>query len=86
MSHTASPAKRIDVLLNTLVGERYVRRPLLSELVDELTRMNERPEAVRAGKALIARIDSGVDEVDYEHDLERVIELTCPEWYRLAAE
>jgi len=86
MPKTLPPVKRIDVLVNTLVGERYARRPLLSELLDELSQTNDRPEAIVAGRALLAKLDSGIDELEYEESMGRIVELTCPEWFALAAE
>ncbi|HZU84413.1 MAG TPA: hypothetical protein VE987_15895 [Polyangiaceae bacterium] len=72
------PARRIQLLLNTLRGERYVRRPLLSELLEELTLSQAHPDAVRAGRALLERLEAGIDEIEYERRIQGMIELTRP--------
>jgi hypothetical protein len=76
MTKTVPRSKRIELLLNTLLGERYARRPLLAELVEELAIETAGSEAVRAGRALLERLDAGIDEVEFDGCVEELIALT----------
>jgi hypothetical protein len=75
MTHTVPRSRRIELLLNTLASERYARRPLLAELIEELSTDPEHPEAVRAGRALLERLASDMDEREYGRRIEQLIEL-----------
>jgi hypothetical protein len=77
MTKTIPSAKRIRLLLNTLAGERYVRRPLLAELVDELTVAQKNPEAAQAGRVLLERLEAGIDECEYQRRIGRIFELAA---------
>ena len=68
-------AKRIDLLLQTALTERHLRRPLLAELVDELVDAGQYPEAAQAGRALLAQLDAGIDAAEYVRLLGQMIEL-----------
>jgi hypothetical protein len=76
MTKTAPRSRRIELLLNTLVGERYARRSLLAELVEELATETDGSEAVRAGRALLERLDAGMDEVEFDGCVEELIAMT----------
>lgn len=77
MTKTAPRSRRIELLLNTLLGERYARRSLLAELVEELaTETAGAEEAVRAGRALLERLDAGMDEVEFDGCVEELIAMT----------
>ena len=73
----AMPAdRRVQLLLNTLRGERYVRRSLLWELVDELAAGQDCADAGMAVRALLEKLESGIDEREYEARIARIYELT----------
>jgi hypothetical protein len=76
MTKTIPPARRIQLLLNTLLGEKYVRRSLLREVVDELALGDDHADAVSAGRALLERLESGIDQGEYETKIARLCELT----------
>jgi hypothetical protein len=76
MTKTAPRSKRIELLLNTLLGERYARRSLLAELVEELATETDGSEAVRASRALLERLDAGMDEVEFDGCVEELIAMT----------
>jgi hypothetical protein len=77
MTKTVPRSRRIELLLNTLLGERYARRPLLAELVEELaTETAGSEEAVRASRALLERLDEGMDEVEFDGCVEELIAMT----------
>jgi hypothetical protein len=78
MTKAIPAARRIQLLLNTLLGERYIRRSLLLELVDELTDGDGHADAMLAGRALLERLESGLDEGEYEARISRIYELTAP--------
>jgi hypothetical protein len=50
MTHSFSPSRRVELLLNTLLDERHARRALLGELIDELEASNQ--EAARVARSL----------------------------------
>jgi len=76
MTKTVPRSRRIELLLNTLLGERYARRPLLAELVEELASETDGSDAVRAGRALLERLDEGIDEVEFDGCVEELIAMT----------
>jgi hypothetical protein len=77
MTKTVPRSRRIELLLNTLLGERYARRPLLAELVEELAMVAPgSDDAVRAGRALLDRLDDGIDEVEFDDCIEELIAMT----------
>jgi hypothetical protein len=76
MTKTVPRSRRIELLLNTLLGERYARRPLLAELVEELATETAGSEAFRAGRALLERLDAGIDEVEFDGCVEELIAMT----------
>jgi hypothetical protein len=85
MPPTTQPLKRIELLLNTLRAERYVRRALLTELVDELDDSAAYAEAARAARALLERLER-LDEAQYERGIASVWDLAVvpPSGVRLA--
>ncbi len=77
MTNSIPLDRRVRVLLNTLAVERYMRRPLLNELVDELTLADAHPDVVQAGRALLERLKVGVDEAEYQRRIGSMLELTA---------
>jgi hypothetical protein len=75
MTSAIPPTKRIQVLFNTLTAERYARRALLTELVDELASTHEYGNAVSAGRALLERLDVGINDREYEQAIASLAEL-----------
>jgi hypothetical protein len=76
MMKSVPPSRRIELLLNTLLAERYARRPLLAEVVEELATEVGASDAVRVGRALLERLDSGIDEREFEGEVELLIAMT----------
>jgi hypothetical protein len=76
MMKSVPPSRRIELLLNTLLAERYARRPLLAEVVEELAMETGPSEAVRVGRELLERLDSGIDEREFEGCVEKLIAMT----------
>jgi hypothetical protein len=76
MMKTVPRSRRIELLLNTLLAERYARRPLLAEVIEELATETDGSEALRAGRALLERLEAGIDEREFEGSVEHLIELT----------
>jgi len=74
MTKTMQPGKRIELLLNTLHGERYVRRALLTELLDEFAVSPAYQDAARAARAILDRLDS-LSELQYEREISRIWDL-----------
>jgi hypothetical protein len=57
MTNTFLPEKRVELLLNTLANERYARRALLAELIEELATTPSRHPAARAARSLLRSLD-----------------------------
>jgi hypothetical protein len=77
MTKTVPRSRRIELLLNTLLGERYARRPLLAELVEELAMVAPgSEEAVRAVRGLLDRLDDGIDEIEFDDCIGELIAMT----------
>jgi hypothetical protein len=76
MMKTVPRSRRIELLLNTLLAERYARRPLLAEVIEELSREKDGSEAARVGRALLERLESGIDEREFEGCVEQLIAMT----------
>ncbi len=64
-THAASLLRRIHVLLNTLVGERHVRAPLLLEVCD-LLRAGGLQGTRSAALDLLAALESGIDPTRFD--------------------
>jgi hypothetical protein len=76
LARTSTPGhRRVEVLLNTLRAERHLRRPLLLEAVDSLAVLYERNDALDAARDLLARLDVGIDDGEYERRISRILEL-----------
>jgi hypothetical protein len=77
MTKAFPPAKRVEVLLNTLRGERHLMQPLLAEVIDDLEGTQAHPAAAEAARSLLYRLDAGLDEAEFEHELARLLDLVC---------
>ena len=65
--------RRIQVLLNTLIGEHHVRRSLLHEVCDLLGREGDGLEdAHHAAEELLAALDDGARVDDFDGSVERI--------------
>ncbi len=69
------PAKRIELLLQTALTERHLRRALLAEVVDELVGSGQYPEAAQAGHALLTQLATGIDGREYVRRVQHMIAL-----------
>jgi len=49
----------VEMLLNSLAAERYIRRPLLVEIIGELSTSSRFHPARRSARALLERLDRG---------------------------
>jgi hypothetical protein len=76
MTKTMQPHRRIELLLNTLQGERYVRRALLTELLDEFAVSPFYDDAAFAARAILDRLDV-LSELQYEHEISLLCDLAC---------
>jgi len=81
MIHGILYTKRIELLLDALEHERFLRRPLVAELVFEL-RIEGREyaqgqwEAFWAAQRLLARLNTSIGEAEYKSSIARLVELT----------
>lgn len=72
--------KSIHPLLNTLEGERYVRRALLLEVIDELTVREGQSPATQAARTLLARMEKReITDADFVRSVAEVRSLLTPE-------
>ena len=76
MTKTMLAHRRIELLLNTLHGERYVRRALLTELLDEFATSPFYDEAATAARSLLDCIDS-LSDLQYEREVSLLWDLAC---------
>jgi hypothetical protein len=74
MTKPLPPTTRIEMLLDVLSDERFLRRPLVAELVEELANA-ARPEAARAARSLFDRLNAGIADDEYKTTVARLIEL-----------
>jgi hypothetical protein len=72
---TAAPLERVDILLHTLRGERYLRRALLEEIAERLALDSSRGPAVAAARALLVGLDRG--GIDFETEVRRLERLVA---------
>lgn len=76
MTNSVPQWKRIELLVSTLRGERYARRALLAELVEELTASSAQILAARAARSLQRALDEErVEEDIYEKRIVRIGDL-----------
>lgn len=66
MSKVHDRSTTIELLLNALEAERYVRRALLENVIAELGAI---PEAAAEGRALLSRLDRGATELEFKSGL-----------------
>ena len=66
MTNSFSKSKRIALLLNVLPTERFARRPLVQELLDELVGLTELSEATAATRALLQATEQSAAEASFE--------------------
>jgi hypothetical protein len=64
-----TPRRRIELLLNTLEGERHARRSLLDELVDVTSMDPAFRRAREQAAALLRAIERPLDERDFRRRL-----------------
>jgi hypothetical protein len=65
--------RRVQILLNTLVGEHHIRRPLLREVRDLTATAGGAHEAAHAAVlGLLAALDEDDDLVDFDASIERI--------------
>jgi hypothetical protein len=75
MTHSFSPSRRVELLLNTLLDERHARRSLLGELIDELDASNK--EAATAARSLQQSLQDASIEFDaYRKRIVSISDLT----------
>ncbi len=67
--------RRIQVLLNTLVGEHHVRRPLLLEVCDLMSTSGPRLEEARSATLeLLATLETKPEVADFDASIEHISE------------
>ncbi len=63
----------VDMLLNSLVGERYVRGPLLLELIDELGSREDMRLAADVARDVLARLeDKTLGEAEFARCVDEI--------------
>jgi formate dehydrogenase maturation protein FdhE len=76
MTSTFPQSRRVELLINTLFSERYARRALLSELIDELADSPSLHIAAHAARSLLRSLDDAPIEQDlYEKRIVRIGDL-----------
>ncbi len=65
----AHRTSRLESLINTVEAERYLRKPLLLDLLDELMEMPHLGQAAEVAGDILARVDD-LDEARLRRDLE----------------
>lgn len=75
MTEAFSRAKRIQILLETLIGEHYVRASLLRELGDELSADPELLEAAAATQRLAGSNVNDMDDRVFAANVDRLADL-----------
>jgi hypothetical protein len=58
----------VEMLLNSLEAERYVRRPLLENVIDELVADRRFAQAAELARALLPRLDAA-SQAEFERAL-----------------
>ncbi|HSY24486.1 MAG TPA: hypothetical protein VK841_20305 [Polyangiaceae bacterium] len=76
MNKTMQPQRRIELLLNTLQGERYVRRALLTELLDEFATSAFYDDAADAARSVLDRLEA-LSQAQYEQEIALLWDLAC---------
>jgi len=71
---TGAPTDRIEIFLQTLRGERHLRRPLLVEIADRLSEAGL-PAAAKAARDLLDALDC--DPADFEIRFATLERLVC---------
>jgi hypothetical protein len=69
------PPKKVSLLINILDAERYVRRPLLQELLDELQSVPASGAAVEAARRLASEMERGIDDDGFKLAIEGIARL-----------
>ena len=81
MIGATSREKRIELLLEALAEERFVRRAFLSELVDELggaigtDGTDSQSEPLRSARLLLEKLNAGIPDEEYSKSIARLMEL-----------
>jgi hypothetical protein len=78
MTRTTFQSNRIQVLLNTLFAERYARRALLSEVLEELAAADALSTAVHVGRRILENLEVGMADDEYQCQIAGLIQLTNP--------
>jgi hypothetical protein len=66
LSNAGHPTQRLEVLVRTLRGEKYLRRALLQEIVDRFASDAGLAIPLQAVRALLVALEGRVAESDYE--------------------
>ncbi len=75
MTSTFSRARRIELLLNSMVGEQHARRALLSEVCEELAVTPELAPLRKVAVDFLHDLERGTfSELHYEHELECIVQ------------
>jgi hypothetical protein len=70
--HVFTRRKRIELLLNTLEGERYARRSLLGEIIDLTADEPELERAREAARSLLRAAELGIDQPEFARGVQTI--------------
>ncbi len=71
-SYAFDRRKMVRFMFNTLEGERYVRAPLLREVIDVAADDPELEAARGAATALLRAIDEGIDDREFDRRVQQI--------------
>lgn len=75
MTSTFSRTRRIELLLNSLIGEQHARRALLAEVCEELAKAPELAPVLEAALRFLVRLEEEpFTESAYTREVERLME------------
>jgi hypothetical protein len=75
MTRTLPPAERLQLLFDVLRCERYVRRALLEEVVEELEAMPAQAAAIRAARGLATEVKRGIADDRFRRAVDGIARL-----------
>lgn len=73
MTTRLEPQRRIEILVNTMLGEHHARCALAHELCDEVAKVGTLREVLALASQLAGRLERGpMADESYENDVRRI--------------
>ena len=72
MALASERRRHVQLMLNTLEGERHVQRPLLRELIEVAAGDPEFGAALSAARELLGAIDRGIDGGEFDRRVQLI--------------